>query len=226
MFQASQEVVTARVVYDGPVVTRVETPAGRPIEGRFPVVVQGENFFTSGMNVTIGGQPCADVTLVDTTTLDAFTCEAPPGPGFGAVQLRVAVPPAGTASFAFLYTAPSVTSVEPSPCLADALCQVTIRGHNLGSTSPLYSPPPVVFVGGQVCAQPIVADSTHLVCTAPVAVAGRARVVVSLNGQNSTTDASLDRLCGNGKFALPGQRCAACPKVRFAPSERTTGLPR
>ena len=39
---------------------------------------------------------------------------------------------------------------------------------------------------------------------------------VSLNGQNGTSSTILHRLCGAGKFGLPGTTCGNCPPVRVA----------
>ncbi len=36
---------------------------------------------------------------------------------------------------------------------------------------------------------------------------------VSLNGQNSSSSVILHRLCGAGKFGLPGELCVNCPAV-------------
>lgn len=36
---------------------------------------------------------------------------------------------------------------------------------------------------------------------------------VSLNGQSSTSSVILHRMCGPGKFGLPGQMCIDCPQV-------------
>ena len=79
------------------------------------------------MEVTIGAQPCTSVVITDNTTLGELTCVAPPGPGFGAVQLRVTVDGSGTGSIRFAYDAPVVTRVLGSPCDAAAVCSIQVR---------------------------------------------------------------------------------------------------
>jgi hypothetical protein len=79
------------------------------------------------MEVLIGTQPCASVVVTDVSNLGELTCVAPPGPGFGAVQLRIAVQGSGSGSIRFLYDAPVVTRVEGSPCVASAACPIQVR---------------------------------------------------------------------------------------------------
>ncbi len=87
-----------------------------------------QNFFPGPiMEVTIGTQPCGSVVVTDNATMGEFACVAPPGPGFGAVQLRVAVEGSGTGAIRFAYDAPVVTRVLGSPCDAAATCPVQVR---------------------------------------------------------------------------------------------------
>ncbi len=83
------------------------------------------------MDVTIGTQPCASIVVTDNVTLGELTCVAPPGPGFGAVQLRVTVEGSGTGSIRFSYDAPAVTRVLGSPCDASAVCSIQVRSNKL-----------------------------------------------------------------------------------------------
>lgn len=78
------------------------------------------------MTVTIGGLPCANVTVIDNATLTSFQCLAPPGPGFGDVQLQVAIFGSGGGSMQFLYDPPKVTRVVGTPCDAEALCPIQV----------------------------------------------------------------------------------------------------
>lgn len=88
-----------------------------------------QNFFHSpAMAVTIGGQPCANVTVTDVVGLGEFTCRAPPGPGAGVVQLRVSIDSSGSATTRFLYDPPDVTSVVGAPCDATLPCPLQVRG--------------------------------------------------------------------------------------------------
>jgi hypothetical protein len=72
-----------------------------------------------------------------------------------------------------------------------------------------------------VCGQLLLVNSSWLQCTIGPAHVGRYPVTVSLSGQNSTTShaVSVDRLCGEGRYALPGQPCGPCPT-----SARCVGL--
>jgi hypothetical protein len=86
-----------------------------------------QNFFPGPvMDVAIGTQPCGGVVVTDNATLGELTCVAPPGPGFGAVQLRVVVQGSGTGSIRFSYDAPVVAGVVGSPCDASATCPVQV----------------------------------------------------------------------------------------------------
>jgi hypothetical protein len=104
------------------------------------------------MNVTIGNQSCSAVTITDPVSLTSFSCVAPPGPGIGDVQLRVVVQSGGVASTPFLYDAPRVTRVSPSPCHSNTTCVVSIEGTNLGLKNPVMAPDPVIYIGGWVIA--------------------------------------------------------------------------
>jgi hypothetical protein len=59
-----------------------------------------------------------------------------------------------------------------------------------------------------------VVNSSHLACNAPRMRVGAYPVTVSLNGVNSTSRATLHRLCDQDWFGLPGKECDACPEVR------------
>jgi len=84
-----------------------------------------QNFHAS-MTVTIGDQPCGNITIRDPVTLTAFQCVAPPGPGIGDVQLRVTVAGSGTGSFLFQYSPPVVQWVSGTPCDAEVSCPVQV----------------------------------------------------------------------------------------------------
>lgn len=78
-----------------------------------------QNFFPGATSVTIGGQPCSDLVVANSSSLGVLTCRAPPGPGYGAIRLEVTV--AGQSGSApFVYNAPTVTWVGPSPSDAEA----------------------------------------------------------------------------------------------------------
>jgi hypothetical protein len=68
--------------------------------------------------------------------------------------------------------------------------------------------------GAERCSEPVVVNSSFLVCNAPRMRVGAYPVTVSLNGVNSTSSTILHRLCDQGWFGLPGEECGACPEVR------------
>ena len=47
----------------------------------------------------------------------------------------------------------------------------------------------------------------------PESRVGRDKIVVTLLGVNSTGAVFVDRMCGEGRFALPGAWCQPCPAV-------------
>ena len=95
------------------------------------------------MLVTIGTQPCDNVN-VTTADWTALVCLAPQGPGTGDVQLVVHVAGSGSGAYRFLYDAPTVTGVAPSPCSSNDTCLVVVQGRNLGLKT---APDPDVYIG-------------------------------------------------------------------------------
>jgi hypothetical protein len=78
------------------------------------------------MMVTIGAQPCGNTTVTDVAGLTELTCNAPPGPGFGAVQLRVSIEGSGSGTSRFLYDKPTVQQVLGTPCDAAEACPLQV----------------------------------------------------------------------------------------------------
>ena len=79
------------------------------------------------MSVTIGNQSCTNVQVTDNVTYGALQCIAPPGPGYGDVQLRVAMLGSGIGAYRFEYNPPVVQRVTGSPCDADSPCPLQVR---------------------------------------------------------------------------------------------------
>ena len=102
-------------------------PVGPPLQNFFP---------SADMEVTIGNLSCSVVTVTDLVGLSTLTCTAPPGPGFGNVQLQVSMLGSGYGSYRFWYNPPVVNSVSVSPCNAEAACpiEVTWSGGRGGSS--------------------------------------------------------------------------------------------
>jgi hypothetical protein len=61
-----------------------------------------------------------------------------------------------------------------------------------------------------------------LLALALVCAPRRPGTSVALNGKNSTNSVTLHRLCGAGKFALPGASCGDCPQVRVRARKKGT----
>lgn len=100
---------------------------------------------------------------------------------------------------------PTPPSTPPTPHVREQ-----ITGANLA----LRTSDPSVYIGTSLCTSITVVNTGTLQCTAPVMVIGRYPVVVSLSDQNSSANATLDRLCVEGSFGNPGEPCKPCPLVR------------
>lgn len=117
-----------------------------------PLCVRLQNFYPgSVMTVTVGNQSCSNVSDVTYTSL---RCTAPPGPGFGDVQLVVTVVGSGAGGFPLHYNAPVVLALAGSPCDADVACPLQVRAQvfvvrepvvrHMGTTSSTSAPALVV----------------------------------------------------------------------------------
>jgi hypothetical protein len=80
------------------------------------------------------------------------------------------------------------------------------------------------LAGTTVCGQPNVINSTFLQCNVPPQRVGAFPVKVMLNDQNSTSRATLHRLCGEGSFGLPGDECGDCPEVLSSVAQRVKSI--
>ena len=177
-----------------------------------------QNFYPNVTTVTILDRLCDGVVVTD-SSMTSLSCVAPPGTGAGVLVVTVANS-LDEASYGFTYEHPIVSSVAPSPTFADTSAAIMIFGSNLGMRGTL--PDPIVTVGAVICGSMNVLNTTTLACTLPSSDVGRFNITVSLNGL-SNADAgndqfhrvTLDRLCGDNRFGLPGQRCGPCPKVLF-----------
>jgi hypothetical protein len=86
-----------------------------------------QNFYPSPLlRVSIGSQPCAQVNVTDLATLGKLVCVAPPGPGFGDMQLLVEMDGSGSGGFAFAYSPPRIHHIVGSPCDADIPCNMQV----------------------------------------------------------------------------------------------------
>jgi hypothetical protein len=112
----------------------------------------------------------------------------------------------------------SVTSPDPVVYIGDGVCfQPLLLNSTTVQCTALASPVGAYLVTGTwraccccCCCCWVVRDAVQEVCCC---VGPRA---VSLNGQNGTSTTILHRLCGVGKFGLPGTTCGDCPPVRVS----------
>ena len=93
-------------------------------------------------------------------------------------------------------------------CLAGAVCRLGPALCVLLAVACIPGP------GTERCTEPVVVNSSQLVCNAPRMRVGAYPVTVSLNGANSTSSDTLHRLCDQDWFGLPGEECGPCPEVR------------
>jgi hypothetical protein len=136
-----------------------------------------QNFYPGATTVTIGSQSCSNVVVTDTSGLGTLQCTAPPGPGFGDVQLRVSVVGGGNASTPFLYTAPAITGLSVVACAAETNEPIRLTGTNFGLTNGTTSPEPVVYIGNKSCTELRLVTPTQIQCTAVAAEVGAYPVV-------------------------------------------------
>jgi hypothetical protein len=157
-----------------PQVTGVAPPTGTTAGGTAVTVTGTE--LNAASEVTFGGVPATNVTVVDATTI---TCDTPPGAA-GAVRVEVTTP-AGTGGLdaAFTYTAaipvPDPQSVTPNTGSTAGGTPVTIAGTGLSGATL------VTFAGTAATGLTVVSD-TELTCTTPPGAAGPVTVQVTTPG--------------------------------------------
>ena len=137
--------------------------------------------FTGATSVTIGGNECTDLVVVNATTI---TCTTPAGT-LGAKNVVVTTP-GGTDTLTDGYTyvpAPGLTSLTPNEGPAAGGQSVTLTGTDFtGATS--------VTIGGNECTDLVVVNATTITCTTPAGTPGPRNVVVTTPGGTDTlTDA-------------------------------------
>ncbi len=160
-----------------PNVTSISPTAG-PLAGGTAMTITGTGFL-SAATVTIGGNPCTSVVVVNSTSI---TCN---NASHAAATVDVTVTntdtQASTLSSSYAYqAAPTVTSVSPSAGSTGGSTLITITGTGFvtGATA---------TVGGNNCTGPSVTNSTTMTCTTASHSAATVDVIVSnLDGQSGT----------------------------------------
>ena len=142
-----------------------------PTSGGTLLTITGTSF-NAGATVTVGGNPCTDVTITGGSQL---TCTAPPG-SLGAKEVVVTNPNStpGYGTFTYINPTPTVTAIMPSSGAAAGGNTVTITGTGFvdGAT---------VSLGGSSCTSVSVLSSTSLSCVAPAGSVGAVVDVVVTN---------------------------------------------
>lgn len=165
--------------YDGPTITQI-TPNNAPTDGSGEIVIEGENFGTSGV-VTIGGEPCTSTSPYTDTSI---TCTVPPGVG---VDLSVTVTSTGSISnsdMTISYDKPSVSSISPANGVTNGGYEITIEGKNFG---PGETDAGDVTIDGKACVLSAGAyTDTEIKCTVPEGAGADLQVVVKVANQLST----------------------------------------
>ena len=161
-----------------PTVTSVSPNSG-PTGGGTAVTIGGTNFL-SGAGVSFGGTAASNVTVVNSTSINATT----PAHAAGTVNLVVTNPggQSGTLTNGFNYvsTAPVISSISPTSGTANGGTSVTISGSNFAAGA-------TVSFGGTSATNVSVVNSTSITATTPAHASGTVNVVVTnTNGQSGT----------------------------------------
>ncbi len=164
-------------------VTAVNPPSG-PTSGNTFVTITGTNFL-SGATVTFDGSPATHVTVVNSTTITAFT---PLGPSN--VQVSQAVPVAVTnpdnskATFGgYTYTLPGLALLSMEPPVGPPAGGNVVTLIGTGFTSALAS---TVTIGGVAATNVQVINAVNMKVTVPAHAAGVVDVTVT-RGTTSVT---------------------------------------
>lgn len=161
--------------YRDPVLNSV-TPSFGPLTGGTVITLVGDHF-VAGTTVTIGGEDCTELTIVDTQTM---TCKTPAGAD-GATTLSVINPIGRTASTTFTYQLPpSIISVVPDNGALAGGDLVTVNGTNFADGA-------TVSFGGSPCQIEGAITSGSLTCRTTAHVAGAVNVTVTnVDGQSGS----------------------------------------
>jgi hypothetical protein len=169
-------------------------PALGPLAGGTTISAYGTDFIAGSTTVTVGGLPCASVTVAAPTVV---TCVTPAGAA-GAANVVVTTPGGPSNAAAFTYVAgPTLATVTPPDGLSSGGTTITLAGSGFiaGSTT--------VTVGGAPCGSVTVPDAASVICVTPPGTAGASvNIVATTPGGTSnaivfTYQAIVDAACGS-----------------------------
>jgi IPT/TIG domain-containing protein len=165
------------VTLTNPPVLNSVSPASGPVGGGTSVTLSGTNFL-SGAAVTFGSIAATNVTVVNSTTITAFT----PANSAGPVSVTVTNPggQSSTLNNAYVYnSAPSLNSVSPAFGSISGGTAVTLSGANFGNGA-------TVQFGSAAASNVVVVNSNTITATAPPSSGGAVGVTVTNpDGQTS-----------------------------------------
>ena len=161
-----------------PTVSGVSPNSGSTLGGT-AVTITGTNF-AAGATATFGGAAATNVVVVNSTMITATT----PAGSAGAVTVVVTVNGQnGSLTNGYTYVVvPTVTSVSPNNGSTAGGTAVTITGTNFAAGA-------TATFGGTAATNVVVVNSTTITATTPAGSAGAVTVMVTVNGQNGSSDA-------------------------------------
>jgi hypothetical protein len=171
----------------GPTFSSVSPNTG-PVTGGTPVTITGTGFQT-GATVTFGSVLATNVTVVNATTITAFT---PLGPASEQLAVDVVVTNAdstkatGTQAFTYTSVPPAVISITPNEALpsgAPGSGPISVTIFGAGFTTAVNSS---VTVAGIAATNVQIVNPVTIHATFPAHAAGRGDVVVTMGGTSAT----------------------------------------
>ncbi len=172
--------LSASYTYDvGPVLTSIVPTAG-PLNGTNTLTLTGTEF-TAGSAVSVGGNACTGVSVVNATTI---TCTlASHAAGTVSVTVTALDGIASTLTNSYTYQpAPTLSTIGPTGGALAGGTAVTLTGTGFVTGA-------LVTIGGTACASIVVVSGTSITCTTPSGSAGAANVVVT-NADSQTVTLS------------------------------------
>lgn len=121
------------------------TPSAGAMAGNTTITLGGSGFFATGISVTVGGNPCTDINVLNTNTLTCRTPGAPGGlPGASDIVVTNVDGQSGTGTTYTYQLAPVVSSVTPANGRITGGILITITGSNFLTNA-------TVDLGGSSC---------------------------------------------------------------------------
>jgi hypothetical protein len=199
--------------YQGaPTISGISPTAGTP-DGGTTITIFGTNFL-SGAAVTLGGQSCTSISVVNSGQMTCVTQSHP----LGTVDLAINNPDGQSVSStgAFTYQlGPKISRVNPS--MGQSGTTMVVFGYNFLSGA-------AVTVGGTPCTASSFVSSVRLTCTIPTLTSGAKDVVVT-NPDSQTYTLSNAFTYGSGwPWTTVTLFSGALSQVGFADSSGAVGM--